>query len=80
MPKCIVNSANNKIQIKVDIFLSGGQFCIFFSKLVRDIDLILFASCSMQNLCWAVLFAISGHVRLRHNDVMKFSACIFVIL
>ena len=29
---------------KVDIFLSGGQFCIFFSKVVRDIDLILFAS------------------------------------
>ena len=29
---------------KVDIFLSGGQFCIFFSKLERDIDLILFAS------------------------------------
>ena len=29
---------------KVVIFLSGGQFCIFFSKLVRDIDLILFAS------------------------------------
>merc|ERR1711911_275575 len=23
-------------------FLSEGQFCIFFSKLVRDIDLILF--------------------------------------
>ena len=29
---------------KVDIFLNDGQFCIFFSKLVRDIDLILFAS------------------------------------
>ena len=27
---------------KVDIFLNGGQFCIFFSKLVRGIDLILF--------------------------------------
>ena len=26
------------------IFLSGGQFCIFFSKLERDIDLILFLS------------------------------------
>ena len=26
------------------IFLSGDQFCIFFSKLVRDVDLILFAS------------------------------------
>ena len=30
--------------IKADIFLSDGQFCIFFSKLVRDIDLILFLS------------------------------------
>ena len=29
---------------KVDFFLSDEQFCIFFSKLVRDIDLILFAS------------------------------------
>ena len=28
---------------KVDIFLSEDQFCIFFSKLVRGIDLILFA-------------------------------------
>ena len=27
---------------KVVIFLSDDQFCIFFSKLVRDIDLILF--------------------------------------
>ena len=27
---------------KVVIFLSGDQFCIFFSKLVGDIDLILF--------------------------------------
>ena len=33
-----------KIRTEVDIFLSDGQFCIFFSKLVRDIDLILFAS------------------------------------
>ena len=29
---------------EVDIFLSEDQFCIFFSKLVRGIDLILFAS------------------------------------
>ena len=29
---------------KVVIFLSDDQFCIFFSKLVRDIDLILFLS------------------------------------
>ena len=31
-------------EFKVDIFLSDDQFCIFFSKLVRDIDLILFLS------------------------------------
>ena len=72
------NNDNGQL-IKVDIFLSGGQFCIFFSKLVRDIDLILLASCSSQNLYWAVLFAISGHDQLRHNDVIKFSPCIFVI-
>merc|ERR1712131_577945 len=41
------NNDNGQL-IKVDIFLSGGQFCIFFSKLVRDIDLILLAS--SQNL------------------------------
>ena len=29
---------------QVDIFLSEGQFCIFFSKPATDIDLILFAS------------------------------------
>ena len=29
---------------KVDIFLSDGQYCIFFSRLVRDIDLIPFES------------------------------------
>ena len=29
---------------QVVIFLSGAQFCIFFSKPVRDIDLILFVS------------------------------------
>ena len=35
----------NKIELitKADIFLSEDQFCIFFSKLVRGIDLMLFA-------------------------------------
>ena len=33
----------------------------------------------MRNLCWAVSFPTSGHIRLRHNDVIKFSPCIFVI-
>ena len=33
---------------KVDIFLSDGQYCIFCRKLVRDIDLILFASESVM--------------------------------
>ena len=47
----------------VDIFLSGGQFCIFFSKLVRDIDLILFLLLSTENLYGAELFSASGHDR-----------------
>ena len=33
----------------------------------------------MRNLCWAVSFPTSGHIQLRHNDVIKFSPCIFVI-
>ena len=35
---------SNLVKTKVDIFLNEDQFCIFFSKLVRDIDLILFLS------------------------------------
>ena len=33
----------------------------------------------MKDLCWAVPLFTSGHIRLRHNDVIKFSPCIFVI-
>ena len=33
-----------EVNTQVVIFLSDDQFCIFFSKLVRDIDLILFLS------------------------------------
>ena len=32
----------SSLVISFRIFLSGGQFCIFFSKLVRDIDIVLF--------------------------------------
>jgi len=38
------DQANRSWIPEMDIFLSEGQFCIFFSKLVTDIDLILFAS------------------------------------
>ena len=33
----------------------------------------------MENLYWAELFSASGHDRLRHNDVIKFSQCIFTM-
>ena len=33
----------------------------------------------MKNLCWAVPLSTSGHARLRHNDVIKFSPGNFVI-
>ena len=33
----------------------------------------------MSNLYWTVHFSTSGHIRLRHNDVIKFLLCIFVI-
>ena len=31
----------------------------------------------MANFYWAELFSASGHYRLRHNDVIEFSQCIF---
>ena len=39
----------------MDIFLTDGQFCIFFSKLVRDIDLILF-HCNLWKICIGLNF------------------------
>ena len=42
VPGCLSPDLFNSSICKVDIFLNGGQFCIFFSKLVRGIDLILF--------------------------------------
>ena len=57
----------------MDIFLSDEQFCIFFLKTgdsyrFNSFDIVIYAK-----FVWAELFSDSGHVRLRHIDVIKYS-------
>jgi len=47
-------------------FLNGDQFFFFLEKLRRDIELILFASWTSENLCCNKIFSASGHVRWRY--------------